>query len=60
MTVDHSSEITDPFEACSDPEVPLIIEHHILWSMSYSVPILLFNGWMSGMYVDELLVLRKN
>ncbi|KAK0168600.1 hypothetical protein PV327_002380 [Microctonus hyperodae] len=41
------SEVKDPFEASSDQEVPLIIEHHILWSMSYSVPVLLFNGFLS-------------
>ncbi|KAK0089174.1 hypothetical protein PV325_008753 [Microctonus aethiopoides] len=41
------SEVKDPFEASNDQEVPLIIEHHVLWSMSYSVPILLFNGYLS-------------
>lgn len=44
------SEVKDPFEASNDQEVPLIIEHHVLWSMSYSVPILLFNGYLSGNY----------
>ncbi|XP_011148811.1 ubiquitin-like-conjugating enzyme ATG10 isoform X1 [Harpegnathos saltator] len=29
-------------------EVPIVTEHHILWSMSYSVPVLYFNGWKSG------------
>ncbi|XP_076169025.1 autophagy-related 10 isoform X2 [Ptiloglossa arizonensis] len=35
----------DPFEAPSTIEIPLVKEHHILWSMSYSVPVLYFNGW---------------
>lgn len=39
----------DPFEADSkDEKRPLIILHHVLWSMSYSVPVLYFNGWKSG------------
>lgn len=38
----------DPYEASFKNERPLIIEHHILWSMSYSVPVLYFNGWKSG------------
>lgn len=40
----------DPHEAPRfDPlETPFITEHHILWSMSYGVPILFFNGWRSG------------
>lgn len=37
----------DPFEAPSAFERPLVKEHHILWSMSYSVPVLYFNGWKS-------------
>ncbi|XP_057324551.1 ubiquitin-like-conjugating enzyme ATG10 [Microplitis mediator] len=37
----------DPFEAKNNLDVPFITEHHVLWSMSYSVPILFFNGWMS-------------
>ncbi|XP_051167535.1 ubiquitin-like-conjugating enzyme ATG10 isoform X2 [Leptopilina boulardi] len=38
----------DPFEAPSIAfERPLVKEHHILWSMSYSVPVLYFNGWKS-------------
>ncbi|XP_020282847.1 ubiquitin-like-conjugating enzyme ATG10 isoform X2 [Pseudomyrmex gracilis] len=38
----------DPHEAPSTDETsPLIIEHHILWSMSYGVPVLFFNGWKS-------------
>ncbi|XP_058806437.1 ubiquitin-like-conjugating enzyme ATG10 [Phymastichus coffea] len=36
---------TDPYEMSSANERPLIIEHHVLWSMSYSVPVLYFNGW---------------
>ncbi|KAJ8665254.1 hypothetical protein QAD02_006916 [Eretmocerus hayati] len=38
---------TDPYEAFCAKERPLIIEHHILWSMSYSVPVIYFNGWRS-------------
>lgn len=38
----------DPFEATCPIERPLVIEHHVLWSMSYSVPVLYFNGWKSG------------
>lgn len=38
----------DPFEATCPIERPLVTEHHVLWSMSYSVPILYFNGWKSG------------
>ena len=38
----------DPHEAVSTSETPFIIEHHILWSISYSVPVLFFNGWKSG------------
>ncbi|XP_033315678.1 ubiquitin-like-conjugating enzyme ATG10 [Bombus bifarius] len=37
----------DPFEATCPIEKPLVTEHHVLWSMSYSVPILYFNGWKS-------------
>ncbi|TGZ56784.1 ubiquitin-like-conjugating enzyme ATG10 isoform X2 [Temnothorax longispinosus] len=37
----------DPHEATSTSETPFIIEHHILWSVSYSVPVLFFNGWKS-------------
>ncbi|CAD1478977.1 unnamed protein product, partial [Heterotrigona itama] len=37
----------DPFEATCPIERPLVTEHHVLWSMSYSVPILYFNGWKS-------------
>ncbi|XP_043515885.1 ubiquitin-like-conjugating enzyme ATG10 isoform X2 [Frieseomelitta varia] len=37
----------DPFEATCPIEWPLVTEHHVLWSMSYSVPILYFNGWKS-------------
>ncbi|XP_018344705.1 PREDICTED: ubiquitin-like-conjugating enzyme ATG10 isoform X1 [Trachymyrmex septentrionalis] len=37
----------DPHEAVSTSETPFIIEHHILWSISYSVPVLFFNGWKS-------------
>lgn len=38
----------DPYEAPSAAETPFITEHHILWSMSYGVPVLFFNGWKSG------------
>ncbi|CAL7940037.1 unnamed protein product [Xylocopa violacea] len=37
----------DPFEATCPNEKPLVTEHHVLWSMSYSVPVLYFNGWKS-------------
>ncbi|KAG5346976.1 ATG10 enzyme, partial [Acromyrmex charruanus] len=37
----------DLHEAVSTSEMPFIIEHHILWSISYSVPVLFFNGWKS-------------
>ncbi|XP_044016839.1 uncharacterized protein LOC122858172 isoform X3 [Aphidius gifuensis] len=40
--------VIDPFEAPSCNDSPLIIQHHILWSLSYSVPVLYFNGWLSG------------
>ncbi|XP_006619578.1 ubiquitin-like-conjugating enzyme ATG10 isoform X4 [Apis dorsata] len=42
-----NKNIPDPFEATCPIEKPLITEHHILWSMSYSVPVLYFNGWKS-------------
>lgn len=38
----------DPFEAPCDVDRPLIVEHHVLWSLSYAVPVLYFNGWKSG------------
>lgn len=38
----------DPFEATSSIDIPLVTEHHVLWSMSYGVPVLYFNGWKSG------------
>lgn len=38
----------DPHEAASTSETPFILEHHVLWSISYSVPVLFFNGWKSG------------
>ncbi|XP_029163297.1 ubiquitin-like-conjugating enzyme ATG10 isoform X2 [Nylanderia fulva] len=39
----------DPHEAprSNSLESPFITEHHILWSMSYGVPVLFFNGWRS-------------
>ncbi|XP_015437714.1 PREDICTED: ubiquitin-like-conjugating enzyme ATG10 [Dufourea novaeangliae] len=37
----------DPFEASSTIEKPFVTEHHVLWSMSYSVPVLYFHGWKS-------------
>lgn len=37
----------DPFEATCTIERPLVTEHHVLWSVSYSVPVLYFNGWKS-------------
>lgn len=39
--------VIDPFEAPSCNDSPLIIQHHILWSLSYSVPVLYFNAWLS-------------
>ena len=42
---------TDPFEASVKLERPLILEHHVLWSMSYGVPTIYFNGWKSGEFV---------
>ncbi|XP_029046541.1 uncharacterized protein LOC114877744 [Osmia bicornis bicornis] len=41
----------DPFEASSSIDIPLVTEHHVLWSMSYGVPVLYFNGWKSGEHV---------
>lgn len=38
----------DPFEAVESLERPMLVEHHILWSMSYGVPLLYFNAWNSG------------
>lgn len=38
----------DPFEASSTIEKPFVTEHHVLWSMSYGVPVLYFHGWKSG------------
>ncbi|XP_014474214.1 PREDICTED: ubiquitin-like-conjugating enzyme ATG10 isoform X2 [Dinoponera quadriceps] len=43
----HARFQEDPHEAPSVAETPFITEHHILWSMSYSVPVLFFNGWKS-------------
>nr|XP_031848821.1 ubiquitin-like-conjugating enzyme ATG10 [Nomia melanderi]XP_031848822.1 ubiquitin-like-conjugating enzyme ATG10 [Nomia melanderi]XP_031848823.1 ubiquitin-like-conjugating enzyme ATG10 [Nomia melanderi]XP_031848824.1 ubiquitin-like-conjugating enzyme ATG10 [Nomia melanderi]XP_031848825.1 ubiquitin-like-conjugating enzyme ATG10 [Nomia melanderi]XP_031848826.1 ubiquitin-like-conjugating enzyme ATG10 [Nomia melanderi]XP_031848827.1 ubiquitin-like-conjugating enzyme ATG10 [Nomia melanderi] len=37
----------DPFEASSTIEKPFVTEHHVLWSMSYGVPVLYFHGWKS-------------
>ncbi|XP_070512321.1 ubiquitin-like-conjugating enzyme ATG10 [Cardiocondyla obscurior] len=37
----------DPHEAPTAGEAPFITEHHILWSISYGVPVLFFNGWKS-------------
>ncbi|XP_014210701.1 ubiquitin-like-conjugating enzyme ATG10 [Copidosoma floridanum] len=41
------NEHRDPYEYPVVKERPLIIEHHVLWSMSYSVPVIYFNGWKS-------------
>lgn len=52
----------DPFEAPSTIEIPLVKEHHILWSMSYSVPVLYFNGWKAGertAFVKKKMLNRK-
>ncbi|RLU17121.1 hypothetical protein DMN91_011190 [Ooceraea biroi] len=54
-TGDHDDDVEefnvefqiDPHEAPSTNDVPLIGEHHILWSLVYSVPVLFFNGWKS-------------
>lgn len=43
----HMKFREDPHEATSTNETPFVIEHHILWSVSYSVPVLFFNGWKS-------------
>lgn len=43
-------DINDPFEANSESEQPFVTEHHILWSMSYGVPVLYFNAWFSGKF----------
>ncbi|XP_031777944.1 ubiquitin-like-conjugating enzyme ATG10 [Nasonia vitripennis] len=45
--VDDWTGSRDPFEASGDQKRPLILEHHVLWSMSYSVPVIYFNGWKS-------------
>ncbi|EFN66305.1 Autophagy-related protein 10 [Camponotus floridanus] len=37
----------DPHEVPSTLETPLITEYHILWSMSYGVPVIYFNRWKS-------------
>ncbi|KAL6431164.1 hypothetical protein ACFW04_007108 [Cataglyphis niger] len=37
----------DSHEACSTIETPFITEHHILWSMSFGVPVFYFNRWKS-------------
>lgn len=45
---DFALQRRDPFEAeTTDHERPLLTEYHILWSMSYAVPVLYFNGWYS-------------
>ncbi|KAL7290196.1 hypothetical protein TKK_0015905 [Trichogramma kaykai] len=44
----------DPFEfdtGGNEKLRPLIIEHNILWSESYGVPVIYFNGWKSD-YVN--------
>jgi hypothetical protein len=52
----QSEDWSKEFDICVDPfeapikERPLVIEHHILWSMSYAVPVIYFNGWKSGEY----------
>lgn len=38
----------DPHEISCTAERPLITEYHILWSLSYGVPTIYFNGWKSG------------
>ncbi|XP_015124892.1 ubiquitin-like-conjugating enzyme ATG10 [Diachasma alloeum] len=40
-------DVDDPFEAKRVGDSPMCVEHHILWSMSYGVPVLYFNAWMS-------------
>ena len=42
------SACIDPYEAPGPQQRPLILEHHVLWSMSYGVPVIYFNGWRSG------------
>ncbi|XP_033342655.2 autophagy-related 10 [Megalopta genalis] len=45
---DLNFELTDdPFEAPSTIQKPFVTEHHIVWSMSYGVPVIYFNGWKS-------------
>ncbi|XP_078047422.1 autophagy-related 10 [Augochlora pura] len=45
---DLNFELTDdPFEAPSTIEKPFVTEHHIVWSMSYGVPVIYFHGWKS-------------
>lgn len=46
-------DTVDPFAAANSDDSPLITEHHILWSLSYSVPVLYFNAWMSGECKDQ-------
>lgn len=38
----------DPHEAPSTVKMPLTTEYHILWSVSYGVPVIYFNRWKSG------------
>ncbi|KAG7208304.1 hypothetical protein KM043_014543 [Ampulex compressa] len=38
----------DPLDSNSTIERPLIMEHHVLWSISYTVPVLYFNGWRAA------------
>ncbi|XP_063995423.1 ubiquitin-like-conjugating enzyme ATG10 [Diachasmimorpha longicaudata] len=40
-------DVDDPFEAKRVEDSPMCVEHHILWSMSYGVPVLYFNAWIS-------------
>lgn len=37
----------DPHEAPSTVKMPLTTEYHILWSVSYGVPVIYFNRWKS-------------
>ncbi|XP_043283294.1 ubiquitin-like-conjugating enzyme ATG10 [Venturia canescens] len=37
----------DPYEATCQTEQPLVTEHHVLWHMSYGVPVIYFNAWFS-------------
>ncbi|XP_011304895.1 ubiquitin-like-conjugating enzyme ATG10 [Fopius arisanus] len=39
--------VDDPFEAKKVEDCPMCTEHHVLWSMSYGVPVLYFNAWIS-------------